>query len=475
MSTRNRWLASGQWHLLFTRRGRIGPLWFLVLGSALALIKFAIDRLFDLFAGHPWTTDDLLGARLIGTYVLGDFHPTGNDYGSLILASLVAIVFAYWGVMIVLARLRSAGLSPFWVLVFFVPVLKFIFFAVLAIVPARDGATPVTQVTSVEPSPRLVRWIPRSEIGAAILSILLVSLVGFLFVSLGTEFLGNYGYSLFVGIPFALGFVSALIYCLPENRTQGGAMLVSTLSIAAAGGVLLLVRVEGVLCLLMAAPLAVPLSILGGLVAHTIVATIRAARTHNHTLAAVLFIMPSSLVLENQIAPPAPLLKVVTAVEINAPPSVVWKNVVTFSELPTPTEWVFRTGVAYPVRATIEGQGPGAIRRCEFSTGPFVEPITVWDEPHLLRFRVTENPAPLQEWTPYRAIHPPHLDGYLVSRQGQFLLTELPGGRTRLEGTTWYQHHLWPVDYWQVLSDFIIHTIHDRVLRHIQALSEGGR
>ena len=330
-------------------------------------------------------------------------------------------------------------------------------------------------MTSVEPSPRLVRWIPRSEFGAAILSIFVVSLVGFLFVSLGTEVLGNYGYSLFVGIPFALGFVSALIYCLPEDRTQGSAMLVSTLSIAASGGVLLLVRVEGVLCLLMAAPLAIPLSILGGLVAHTIVATIRAARSHHHTLAAVLVIMPGSLVLENQIAPPAPLLKVVTAVEINAPPSIVWKNVVTFSELPTPTEWVFRTGVAYPVRATIEGQGPGAIRRCEFSTGPFVEPITVWDETHLLRFRVTENPAPLQEWTPYREIHPPHLDGYLVSRQGQFLLSELPGGRTRLEGTTWYQHHLWPVDYWQVWSDLIIHTIHGRVLRHIQALSEGGR
>jgi hypothetical protein len=64
-----------------------------------------------------------------------------------------------------------------------------------------------------------------------------------------------------------------------------------------------------------------------------------------------------------------------TAITINAPPEQVWKHVLSFSDLPEPTEWYFRTGLAYPIRARIEGTGPGAIRYCEFSTGPFVEPI----------------------------------------------------------------------------------------------------
>jgi hypothetical protein len=102
----------------------------------------------------------------------------------------------------------------------------------------------------------------------------------------------------------------------------------------------------------------------------------------------------------------------------------------------------------------------------------FVEPIEVWDEPRLLKFSVTANPAPMQEWTPYREIHPPHLTGFLVSKQGQFRLTPLAGGRTKLEGTTWYQHGLWPANYWQLWSDHIIHTIHLRVLRHVKQLSE---
>src|SRR5262249_3998340 len=137
-----------------------------------------------------------------------------------------------------------------------------------------------------------------------------------------------------------------------------------------------------------------------------------------------------------------------------------------------PDDWAFRTGLAYPVRAQIEGQGTGAVRRCEFSTGPFIEPIEVWDEPRLLRFAVTSNPPPMQEWNPLAEIHPPHLDKFLVAHRGEFRLTELPGGRTLLEGTTWYQHHLWPAAYWRLWSDLIIHRIHRRVLDHIKRSAE---
>ena len=112
------------------------------------------------------------------------------------------------------------------------------------------------------------------------------------------------------------------------------------------------------------------------------------------------------------------------------------------------------------------------MRRCIFSTGPFEEPITVWDEPHLLKFDEERNPEPLNELTPYGHIDPPHLHGYFISHGGQFLLTELPGGKTRLEGTTWYHHSMWPATYWHWWSDYVIHRIHMRVLNHIRARAE---
>ena len=114
------------------------------------------------------------------------------------------------------------------------------------------------------------------------------------------------------------------------------------------------------------------------------------------------------------------------------------------------------------------GTGVGAERPCVFSTGAFVEPIQIWDEPRQLKFSVTSNPAPMEEWTPNSHIEPPHLHGFLLSEGGQFLLTPLPNGGTRLEGTTWYQHGLWPVSYWKLWSDAIIHRMHLRMLGHIQ-------
>ena len=125
--------------------------------------------------------------------------------------------------------------------------------------------------------------------------------------------------------------------------------------------------------------------------------------------------------------PAPPPAEVRTVVEIDAPADVVWRHVVTFSELTEPPAWFFRLGIAYPRRATIDGQGVGALRRCEFSTGAFVEPITAWEEPSRLAFDVAEQPPPMAEWSPYRHVAAPHLDGYLRVRRGEFRLQSARG------------------------------------------------
>jgi hypothetical protein len=69
-------------------------------------------------------------------------------------------------------------------------------------------------------------------------------------------------------------------------------------------------------------------------------------------------------------------------------------------------------------------------------------------------------------------IHPNHLHGYWVSKQGQFKLTQLANGHTLLEGTTWYVNKIKPGLYWTVWSDYIVHKIHQRVLQHIKTQTE---
>ena len=64
----------------------------------------------------------------------------------------------------------------------------------------------------------------------------------------------------------------------------------------------------------------------------------------------------------------------------------VWPRVIAFAPMDAPRDLIFRAGVAYPVRAYIDGAGVGATRYCVFSTGAFVEPITRWEPGVALAF-----------------------------------------------------------------------------------------
>jgi Polyketide cyclase / dehydrase and lipid transport len=275
---------------------------------------------------------------------------------------------------------------------------------------------------------------------------------------------GVYGWTMFVILPFAIGAAGAAI---GSAKTAWSALGCGALAGFMASFSLLMFGIEGFGCVMMSWPLVIPGGAAGGLLFHAINRSGSSAQS-----VAMLALLPMGSLGWDFTAKPT-VFEVHSSIEIAAPPETVWRNVVTFSDIPEPREWFFHTGLAYPKRARIEGTGPGAVRYCEFSTGPFVEPIKVWNEPRLLRFSVTSNPPPMHEWSPYGDVHPKHLDGYMISKQGQFLLTPLANGGTLLEGTTWYQHGLWPAQYWRVWSDAIIHRIHMRVLRHIKELSEG--
>ncbi|SPE31040.1 conserved membrane hypothetical protein [Candidatus Sulfopaludibacter sp. SbA3] len=273
---------------------------------------------------------------------------------------------------------------------------------------------------------------------------------------------GGYGLTLFVTFPVLLGGVASWVF---RPATHFRALMLGVLAAAVASVGLLLLRLDGLICIVMALPLTAPLAALGSWLVYQAEPSGRIRRGLG-----ILLMLPPGMLWDA--AAPPPVFEVHTSLVINAPPEKIWKYVVSFPPLPEPHEWYFRAGLAYPTLTRIEGSGAGATRYCEFSTGPVVEPIEVWDEARLLRFRVTESPAPMHELSPYAQVEPKHLHGYLVSKEGQFLLTPLDHGRTLVEGTSWYQHGLWPAGYWRVWSDAIIHRIHLRVLHHIKTLAE---
>jgi len=298
---------------------------------------------------------------------------------------------------------------------------------------------------------------------AVILIVLLASLVGVAWTIVCAYLVSSYGVLLFVGAPVAQGILCAVLCTARGITAKRDVLWLTTWSILTTGLLLLIGHLEGAICLAMALPLAIPLALFGAWLTHRILVDGRSPRALG-ALALVPFLFAGS--------PDVGLHAVESHVEVAAPPDVVWRNVIEFPKLPAPSEMIFKAGLAYPERARIVGRGVGAVRYCDFSTGPFVEPIRVWDEARLLRFTVTSSPEPLRELTPYPSVHPPHLNGYFLSRQGQFLLRPLPNGHTLLSGTTWYELRMGPGVYWRLWSDYVVHQIHLRVLEHIRSLAE---
>ena len=303
----------------------------------------------------------------------------------------------------------------------------------------------------------------------AIIAVGLTTLLCWIFAYLAIKVFRDYEWSLFVWLPLVLGATSTLIYGYNNQTSMGKLFGISmwTLLVFCIG--LLTFAFEGLICIIMAFPIGLFFTWLG----HWIGCQILKIKAGNISPVIVMLFLsvPSLMAFENAREAAEDIRPVVTAIEIKATPEEVWKNVIAFPQLKEPEEFIFKTGIAYPINATISGQGVGAVRKCNFSTGSFVEPITTWNEPNLLRFSVEEQPATMQEISFYN-IQPNHLHGYWVSRQGEFKLTRLANGNTLLEGTTWYVNKIKPEFYWTIWSDYIVHKIHSRVLEHIKSQSE---
>jgi uncharacterized membrane protein YhaH (DUF805 family) len=478
------------------RSRRIGRLPYFLIGVALLLLKHALDAsVARLVFDRPWQLFHyfVLPGESIRVFDLG-----ADDrwfYGTLLA---LALPFIGVGVVLTVRRLRDAGLPTALVLLFFIPLVNLLLFLALSILPGRQEQSPVAipsgglghahvsgnagalarvgedylQSAPVRRLQQAHRRLTRNTaLGSGLVALSITVPAALLFIILAANVLGNYGWGLFVGMPFGVGLSSVVLFGLARPQPIGACMAVAFSAALLVWLGMILFALEGAICLIMAAPLGIPIVGLGAAVGFAIQSRPWSGQDNLAVFLLLVGLLPALTAAEAARHPQPRTLEVTTVVEIDAPPPVVWRQVIAFPELAPPQEWLFRCGVAYPTRAEIHGRGPGAVRHCVFSTGVFVEPIEVWDEPHELSFSVQDQPEPMREWSPY-AIHPPHLDHYLVSHKGRFRLAALPGGRTQLAGTTWYSNRMWPEAYWQFWSDGIIHRIHGRVLQHIKHLAQ---
>ena len=450
--------------LWFSTREAVSQRAYIVSGFGLGALKFAVEwlvvkavvgkSLSPLFYLTP-----LLGDRL-------DALSPAPEWFAWSIA-LWTLPFLWISVSMSVRRAIDAGVSPWLGFLIVLPVLNLVMALIFCVLP-RDKAT-AAEIASDE----FVELT--SSLRQSIQAVVFGTGAGIAMVAFSTLVLKSYGSALFVAAPLLIGALVGFINNVDRPQRAMSTIGVVWLSTIFAAVGLLSIGIEGAVCLIIIAPIVIAPAMIGALLGRRLAMSLYlenwTPKQKTMRMSLLVLALPLLATLEKDRLPTADF-EVVSGIDVDAPPEVVWRHVVSFSEIPPPDDLIFKLGVSHPRRARIDGEGVGAIRHCEFSTGPFVEPISVWDPPTRLAFDVTSQPVPMHEWSPYHDLHPPHLDGYIRSQGGEFRLTRRADGGTRLEGSTWYELDLFPQLYFRAWADAFIHRIHMMVLEHVKSLAE---
>lgn len=396
------------------------------------------------------------------------FGSTPSLQPAVLLGLLIFLVADAWLLAALsLRRARGGGANLGLATLAIVPGLQFAVVLLLALAPgfSRPNAGELAQAALPDgtPSPG------KPDVVGRVQGLLAGMALCVLAVGLSTLVMRTYGFALFLASPAVIGITVGFI----ANRRAaltGGQTARLVLSALLLGGLALVgVAFEGVICLVMAAPLIAVMGLIGGAIGRAMAGDGTAGRNG----AGMAIIILPLLIMGERAAPPHAGFEDARSIEIDAPPAAVWDSVVHMGPIPDAPAAPFRWGLAYPLRGRITGEGVGAIREGVFSTGIAYERVTEWEPGRKLSFIVLSDPPTMRELSPYERIDAPHTRSYFRTADARFTLTPLPNGRTRLTLATHHDLDLEPAPYWIPLARWAVRANKARVLAHFKAQAEG--
>lgn len=230
--------------------------------------------------------------------------------------------------------------------------------------------------------------------------------------------------------------------------------------------------IEGTICILMAAPIALLCSSVGGVAAGLIG---RHRFRHRRAATLCLAILPFLISgVEAQFDAPLSIRTVNSQILIHAPAPVVWQNVKTVplirpSEL-RPT-WSHRIGFPLPLEATLDHEGIGGVRHASFQGGLlFVETIDDWQPDWRIGFTIAADTA---------HIPPTTLDEHVTIGgrffdvlHGEYRLEALPSGDILLHLTSSQRLNTDFNPYAALWTDAVMRDLQQSILEVVKHRSE---
>jgi len=256
---------------------------------------------------------------------------------------------------------------------------------------------------------------------------------------------GFMGWTLFLAVPIATGFATALV---ARRRNVLIASLIIGLLFCTV--ILLLTGYEGFVCVLMSAPLIGVGLAFGGLFGWLVrVHVIDKSRSSKTLTILMLLITPMFLMGANRTEESVrgPRTQTVSdTLVVDALPETVWNELKNMESINARKTFLMKIGLPVPVSCKTEGEGVGRKRTCYFEHGFIEERITEWKFPNSMKFEIVAFDVPGRPWLSFQDA------GYDIQRVDN---------KTVITRKTTIVSRLSPAWYWRRLEAIGVHTEHN--------------